>query len=211
MLLGKKIKAGGTAIRRLRNMTLSGILARVAGAVAGALILGQAAALADEQTAARGADLWANKAGCPFCHGWAADGNGDPHSDGGAPSLRAMALDRDQIREVIACGRPGTGMPHYDRFAYTDDRCYGVTAEDLGDQVPNRGAVTLQRPQIDQIADYLAEVIKDRGPVTFEECVAYFGGPSSVCNSYPKAEAAAPAADDRPEHAAAETLRTPGG
>lgn len=193
-------------------MTLNRILARAAAVVAGVLILSQAA-FADEQTAKRGQDIWANRAGCPFCHGWAADGNGDPHSDGGAPSLRTTTLDRDQIREVIACGRPGTGMPHYDRFAYTDDRCYGMTAEDIGDQIPNRGAVTLQRPQIDQLADYVAEVVKNRGPVTFEECEAYFGGASSVCQPYPKANAAleAPAGDKPAQAAAAATPRTPGG
>ncbi len=57
---------------------------------------------------------------------------------GHGASLRMTQLTRDQIRMTIQCGRPGTPMPHFDRFAYTDKRCYDMTAEDLGDTVPNR-------------------------------------------------------------------------
>ncbi len=170
-----------------------------AGLAAFGLMLAAATTASAADTVAQGAQLWANKAGCPFCHGWAADGNGDPHSDGGAPSLRNLALDRDQIREVIQCGRPGTGMPHFDRFAYTDKRCYDSTAEDLGDQVPNRASVTLQPMQIDAIADYISQKIVGAGPVTQEECVAYFGGPSDLCSRYPTKDAAQAApAEDKP-------------
>ena len=59
--------------------------------------------------------------------------------------------------ETIQCGRPGTSMPHFDRFAYTDKRCYGMTAADLGDQMPDRSQVTLQRDEIDALADYVAQ------------------------------------------------------
>jgi hypothetical protein len=34
--------------------------------------------------------------------------------------------------EVIACGRPGTEMPHFDKYAYEDKTCYGATAADPG-------------------------------------------------------------------------------
>lgn len=171
-----------------------------------------AAAHADERSVRRGYNVFKEKAQCEFCHNW--DGGGQTSEYGGvAPSLRATQLDRDQIAEVVRCGRPGTNMPYHDQRAYTDDRCYGMTAEDIGDQIPNRGAVTLQRPQIDQLADYVAEVVKNRGPVTFEECEAYFGGASSVCQPYPKANAAleAPAGDKPAQAAAAATPRTPGG
>ena len=52
-------------------------------------------------------------------------------------------------------------MPHFDRFAYTDKRCYGMTADDLGDQMPDRSQVTLQADEIDALADYVA--IKAQG------------------------------------------------
>ena len=117
-------------------------------------------AVADEQSVADGQRIWSQKAQCPQCHGWAGDGNGGLHSAGLAASLRATQLTRDQIRETIQCGRPGTPMPHFDRFAYTDKRCYDMTAEDLGDNVPERAAATLQLYEIDALADYIATKIK---------------------------------------------------
>src|SRR5581483_10158520 len=97
-----------------------------------------------------GRRIWTEKAGCPDCHGWAGDGFSSAfHAEGAAPSLRKTELTRDQIRETIQCGRPGTPMPHFDRFAYTDKRCYDLTAEDLGDHKPNRSPVTLQSYEID--------------------------------------------------------------
>ena len=63
------------------------------------------------------------------------------HHPGNAPSLRKTQLTRDQIRMTIQCGRPGTPMPYFDRFAYTDKRCYGMTAKDLGDNMPQRAGI----------------------------------------------------------------------
>src|SRR5215469_1311374 len=110
----------------------------------------EAAAQADGQA------IWKTKAGCPQCHGWAGDGFPSGfHSEGNAPSLRETQLTRDQIRETIQCGRPGTPMPHFDRFAYTDKRCYDMTARDLGDLEPIRAPATLQPYEIDAVADYV--------------------------------------------------------
>ena len=47
-------------------------------------------------------------------------------------------------------------MPHFDRFAYSDKRCYDMTAEDLGDLEPTRAPTTLQSYEIDAVADYVA-------------------------------------------------------
>jgi hypothetical protein len=102
--------------------------------------------------------------------------------------LRKTQLSRDQIRLTIQCGRPGTAMPHFDRFAYTDKRCYGVTAKDLGDMVPQRPETTLQPDEIDALADYVAAKIKGLGPVTKAECLAYFGPGVQRCNSFPDAK-----------------------
>jgi hypothetical protein len=33
--------------------------------------------------------------------------------------------------EVIACGRPGTEMPHFDKYAYEDNDCYGLKGKNL--------------------------------------------------------------------------------
>lgn len=124
-------------------------------------------AIAQQNDIAEGQRIWTEKGQCQECHGWAGNGErGSLHSEGKAPSLRQTQLTRDQIRMTIQCGRPGTPMPHFDRFAYTDKRCYDMTAEDLGDQVPNRGTITLQPYEIDALADYIAAKIKGAGPVT---------------------------------------------
>ena len=85
--------------------------------------------------------------------GMSRDGHGSFHSPGKAPSLREMKLTRDQIRVTIQCGRPGTPMPHFDRFAYPDKRCYGITAADPGSAVPTYGTPLLQPYEIDALAD----------------------------------------------------------
>lgn len=134
-----------------------------------------------------GERIWKTKAGCPQCHGWAGDGFPSGfHSEGNAPSLRETQLTRDQIREVIQCGRPGTPMPHFDRFAYTDKRCYGMTAEDLKDLEPIRAPTTLQTYEIDAVADYLATKIKGAGGVTRAQCVEFFGEAAAECEKYPE-------------------------
>jgi mono/diheme cytochrome c family protein len=141
---------------------------------------------AQDSKVEEGQRIWADKAQCPQCHGWAGDGNGGLHSSGLAASLRATQLTRDQIRETIQCGRPGTPMPHFDRFAYTDKRCFNVTAEDLGDNVPERSATTLQSYEIDALADYVATKIKGAGPITRKECQDFFkAGGGTRCQNYP--------------------------
>jgi mono/diheme cytochrome c family protein len=134
-----------------------------------------------------GQRIWKEKAGCPLCHGWAGDGLASGfHNQGGLP-LRKTQLTRDQIRMTIQCGRPGTVMPHFDRFAYTDKRCYGMTAKDLGNNVPDRAATTLQPFEIDAVADYVAAKLKGAGPVTRAQCVAFFGRGAEVeCDKYPQ-------------------------
>jgi mono/diheme cytochrome c family protein len=143
-------------------------------------------ALADDDSVAKGQALWKGKADCQQCHGWAGDGKGGFHHEGRALSLRVTELSRDQIRMTIQCGRPGTPMPHFDRFAYTDKRCYDMTAEDLGDQVPNDSPTALQPFEIDALADYIAAKIKGAGPATRSACLAFFEGSSGAqCDTYP--------------------------
>ena len=77
-------------------------------------------------------------------------------------------------------------MPHFDRFAYTDKRCYDMTAEDLGDNVPNNSGTALQSYEIDALADYVATKIKGAGPATRAGCLAFFQGSAGAqCQTYP--------------------------
>jgi mono/diheme cytochrome c family protein len=125
------------------------------------LVLG-AAALMLCVSAARGQDtsfgqrLFHDKADCQFCHGVNGDGHGDPRSPGKASDLHKTSLSRDQLVEVIACGRPGSEMPHFDKYAYEDKSCYGMSAEDVGkNKPPDPHSTTLTKREIEAVADYV--------------------------------------------------------
>ena len=164
-------------------------LAFVAAATMGtAVFFVWAPATVAQEDLAEGKRIWTERAWCPQCHGWAGDGLASGfHSPGGLP-LRKTQLTRDQIRMTIQCGRPGTAMPHFDGAAYTDKRCYGMTAKDLGDNVPEPAEHPLQPYQIDAVADYVSTKLKGAGPVTREECLAFFGETAQIeCAKYPQA------------------------
>jgi mono/diheme cytochrome c family protein len=160
------------------------IVMLLASAVLAATVSAAAAQPADRS--AYGRRLYQDKAQCSFCHGWAADGEGEPQSNGGAANLRQSFLNRDQLIEVIMCGRPGTPMPHYDELAYTDKRCYGVTEAELAGQVPALPpTTTLQKREAEAIADYLLAKVIGRGAITREECEETFGPGARSCGRYP--------------------------
>src|SRR5467141_5281051 len=85
----------------------------------------------DAADVAEGMRLFRQKANCQACHGWAGDGRkmDDQMPDGA--NLREIALSRDELIVVIKCGRPGRGMPAFDKLAYSDARCYGMTRAEL--------------------------------------------------------------------------------
>ncbi len=148
-----------------------------------ALAIGAARAADDF---AYGRRLYHDKAQCSYCHGWAGDGAGDPQSNGGAANLRQSHLTREQLVEVIMCGRPGTPMPHFDELAYSDTRCYGMTEAELGPKVPALPpGATLQQREAQAVADYLLAKFIGRGPVTREECEEAFGKGARSCADYP--------------------------
>ena len=116
---------------------------------------------------------------------WAGDGLVSGFESPAGLPLRKTQLTRDQIRMTIQCGRPGTPMPHFDRFAYTDKRCYGVTAQDPAIRSPTVPTTTLQPWEVDAVADYVAAKLKGAGPVTRAQCAAYFGPTGAECDKYP--------------------------
>jgi hypothetical protein len=134
----------------------------------------------------RGRRLFLEKADCTYCHGWAGDGAGSGQSPGGAANLRQSKLKRDQLIRVIRCGIPGTAMPHFDQDAYTDKRCYGATAAELGDKVPTfPPGSTLAEREISVVADYLLAKVIGRGPITRDECFETLGERARSCNDFP--------------------------
>jgi hypothetical protein len=112
--------------------------------------------LAAAQDASFGERLYRDKADCQVCHGVNGDGRGDPRSPGKAPDLHQTRLDREQLIEVIACGRPGSEMPHFDKFAYEAKDCYGLSAEELGKNIPpDPHSTSLNKREISALADFI--------------------------------------------------------
>jgi mono/diheme cytochrome c family protein len=152
-----------------------------------ALFFSAATGAASAQDANFGRQVWLTQANCADCHGWLADGiNEDPRSPKGA-NLRETVLDAAQLAEVILCGRPGTGMPHFDARAYTDDRCYGLTAAAIGNAIPPAGAQALTARHARGLAAFILAEFVGKGAPTNGECVALLGEASQNCAKYPAA------------------------
>jgi cytochrome c553 len=136
-----------------------------------------------------GRRIFQDKAQCVFCHGWAGDGAGAPQSSGGAANLRETKLTREQLIEVISCGRPGQAMPRFDDQAYAEKRCYGgITEAALGQDLPPLPPGSLlQGREIEALVDFLQAKIISRGPITRDECLEAFGERAAhSCAQYPE-------------------------
>ena len=168
---------------RLRRAAVA--LAAVAGALFAAPL---SAAAQDASDIAEGARLFRQKGNCQSCHGWAGDGRKmDSQMPDGA-NLRETRLDRAALIMTIKCGLPGTGMPPFDRFAYSDGRCYGLKLADLnkaGQRMSDPPA-TLQNREIDFIADFMFAKIIGKGPMDHAKCVEYWGQETEACAEFPK-------------------------
>ena len=130
-----------------------------------------------------GKEIYKNKGHCQYCHKW--DGSGDQGYGGNALSLRSTKLTKEQFIEVIKCGRPLTGMPYHDQFAYTDKRCFDMTKEDLGKDMPAIGE-PLQAREIGGVVTYLFARVVNRGPATYEDCVDFWGKDTRQCDPMKK-------------------------
>ena len=110
---------------------------RILWLAAGALLVGSALSTRAQDAApapediASGQRIYRQKADCQSCHGWAGDGRKmDSQMPDGA-NLRTPKLDRAKLIVAIKCGVPGKQMPAFDKFAYTDGRCYNLKQADL--------------------------------------------------------------------------------
>lgn len=145
-----------------------------------------AAQAPDASDIAEGGRLFRQKANCQACHGWAGDGRkmDDQMPDGA--NLRETRLDRAAVAMTIKCGIPGTGMPPFDKFAYSDGRCYGLKRADLnrsGQHVSDPPA-TLQVREVDLILDFLFAKVIGQGPTNHERCIAYWGTDAQPCREF---------------------------
>ncbi len=141
----------------------------------------QAAPTAEEARLVEfGKEIFKSKAVCQYCHKW--DASGDQGYGGNALSLRATHLTPEQLTEVVKCGRPGTGMPYHDRFAYTDKRCFGHTREEMGKDMPPAGNDFLSQREVDAVVKYLFAKAVGRGPATYDDCIDFWGTNTRQCD-----------------------------
>lgn len=142
----------------------------------------------DAADLAEGMRLFQQKGNCQACHGWAGDGRKMDNQMPDGANLRETKLDRGALVMVVKCGLPGTGMPAYDRFAYSDGRCYGIRQADL----KSRGLTiadpptTLQPREVEMLADFLFAKIIGKGPMDRAQCAEYWGSNLEICSEFPK-------------------------
>ena len=142
----------------------------------------------NEVDVADGMRLFEQKADCKACHGWAGDGHDKESQMPTGANLRETKLNRAGIVLVIKCGRLNSQMPAFDKFAYSDGRCYGKKQADLK-AYPTRmpdPAATLQPREIDLIADFLVARIVGKGPMDRAKCVEFWGSDTDVCKQFSK-------------------------
>jgi mono/diheme cytochrome c family protein len=141
---------------------------------------------ADPADIADGMRLFRQKGNCQSCHGWAGDGRKmDSQMPDGA-DLRETRLDRDDLITTIKCGRPGTGMPAFDKFAYSDGRCYGLKQADIKRpemQLPDPAATLLPR-EIGLVVDFLSAKVIGKGAMDRAKCIEFWGSEVDVCREF---------------------------
>ena len=173
----------GMAGRRLSSW-LGALIAVVVGDLAGGPVA--YAPVPEDITAGR--QLFLQKANCQACHGWAGDGRKmDSQMPDGA-NLREIPVDRQIVIQTIKCGRPGTGMPAFDRLAYSDGRCFGLKQADLRArklEMPDPPA-TLAANEVERLADFLFAKVIGKGPIDHAACVDFWGSEVDACKDLKK-------------------------
>ena len=142
----------------------------------------------DPTDVATGANIFHKKADCQTCHGWAGDGRKMDSQVADGANLRETKLDRANVVMTIKCGRPPSGMPAFDKFAYSDGRCYGLKQADIKTPklaMPDPPA-TLQAREIEYVADFLFAKVIGQGSMDHAKCVAYWGADVEVCSEFAK-------------------------
>jgi hypothetical protein len=142
----------------------------------------------DPSDVAEGMRLFRQKANCQACHGWAGDGRKmDTQMPDGA-NLREIKYGRDDVVLAIKCGRPGRSMPAFDKLAYSDGRCYGMTRAELKARelsLPDPPA-TLQPREIELLADFLFAKVIGQGAMDRAKCIDYWGAEVEACGELGK-------------------------
>jgi cbb3-type cytochrome c oxidase subunit III len=137
---------------------------------------------------ADGMRLYQQKGNCQACHGWAGDGHKTDSQMPDGANLRETKLNRAGLVLLIKCGKLNSQMPAFDKFAYSDGRCYGKKQADLKAypvRMPDPPA-TLQMREIELIADFMLVKMVGKGPMDHAKCVAFWGSENDACKAYSK-------------------------
>ena len=154
------------------------------GIVVTTLVSGAPVFAADTEDLAEGLRLFTQQGNCQSCHGWAGDGRKMDNQMPSGANLRESQLDRNNMMMTIKCGRPGRGMPAYDRLAYSDGRCYGQKKADLQGVSLEDPPATLQPREMETLVDFLFAKIVKQGPMDRTRCAAYWGSDAEVCREF---------------------------
>ena len=149
-----------------------------------ALVAPARAQTLDPADVADGMRIYQQKGNCQACHGWAGDGRKmDTQMPDGA-NLRESKLDRATLIMIVKCGVPSGGMPPFDKFAYSDGRCYGMKQADLKAQNVTMATppATLQPREIELLADFLFAKVIRQGAMDHAKCVAFWGKEVDACS-----------------------------
>ena len=79
-------------------------------------------------------------------------------------------------------------MPAFDKLAYSDGRCYGMTRADLKARelsLPDPPA-TLQPREVELLADFLFAKVIGKGAMNRARCAEYWGSEVEACGEFPK-------------------------
>ncbi|HXD16542.1 MAG TPA: cytochrome c [Vicinamibacterales bacterium] len=142
-----------------------------------------AARQVDASDLAEGRRLFEQKGNCQACHGWSGDGHKTDNQMPDGANLRETKIPRAGLVMTIKCGRLNSQMPAFDKFAYSDGRCYGKTQADLKaypTRMPDPPA-TLQAREIELIVDFMTARIVGKGPMDHAKCVEFWGGDEDIC------------------------------
>ena len=142
----------------------------------------------DPSDIAEGMRLFQQKGNCQSCHGWAGDGRKTESQMPDGANLRETKLNRAGLVLTIKCGRLNSQMPAFDKFAYSDGRCYGKKQADLKvypTRMPDPPA-TLQQREIELVADFLIAKIVGKGPMDRAKCAEFWGAETDVCKEFQK-------------------------
>ena len=168
--------------------------AALAGAIAAVVSVASVAQTQEQRSQLSASDiadgmrLYQQKGNCQACHGWAGDGHKTDSQMPDGANLRETKLNRAGLILLIQCGKLNSQMPAFDKFAYSDGRCYGKKQADLKaypTRMPDPPA-TLQMREIELIADFMLAKIVGKGPMDHAKCVEFWGSENDACKAFSK-------------------------